>query len=249
MVAHPPGPLTHPPGPLTHPQGPQTHPQGPLTHPQGPQTHPTASVTHTQPPPPGQPNNQSPEGEHYGFGMQFHLQSNNYYQFGGQQPVVEQQAPAPAYNNQQVYTNQPPQQQPQQQQYNQPTNPHYGGYQQYSDQVMHEMDPTLAQRPQPPDIQQHPGPALHHTHPPPPGHTAPPPAVDHRNGLTNGGPPRGSSLAQYDQQTAMRVRRWIEQRSAPDVQKCRPILNAEIQQGFCLRKTSTKNDRSAPRFY
>jgi len=87
-------------------------------------------------------------------------------------------------------------------------------------------DPTLAQRPQPPDLRN--------------GH-----------GLSNGGPhaPRGSSSAQYDQQTALRVRRWIETKTQPDVAKCRPILNAEIQQGFSLRKTSSNNDRSGPRFY
>ncbi len=52
-----------------------------------------------------------------------------------------------------------------------------------------------------------------------------------------------------DAQTALRVRRWIESRSVGDVRECRPLLNAEIKQGFALRKTQGgTNDRSAPRF-
>jgi hypothetical protein len=57
-----------------------------------------------------------------------------------------------------------------------------------------------------------------------------------------------ASSSGYDAQTAMRVRRWIESRSATNVGDCRPILNAEIQRGVALKKTNAVNDRSAPRF-
>ena len=52
----------------------------------------------------------------------------------------------------------------------------------------------------------------------------------------------------YDVQTALRVRRWIESKTVTNVADCRPYLNQEIQQGFNLRKTTSMNDRSAPRF-
>ena len=52
----------------------------------------------------------------------------------------------------------------------------------------------------------------------------------------------------YDVQTAMRVRRWIESKTVTNVADCRPYLNHEIQQGFALKKTTSMNDRSAPRF-
>jgi hypothetical protein len=48
----------------------------------------------------------------------------------------------------------------------------------------------------------------------------------------------------YDAAAAMRVRRWIEARSVADVSNCRPVLNAEIQQGLALRKSNSTNDRS-----
>ena len=43
------------------------------------------------------------------------------------------------------------------------------------------------------------------------------------------------------------VFRWIESKTVTNVADCRPYLNAEIQQGLALKKT-TMNDRSAPRF-
>ena len=46
----------------------------------------------------------------------------------------------------------------------------------------------------------------------------------------------------------MRVRRWIESKTVTNVTECRPFLNAEIQQGMVLRKTTCMNDRSAPKF-
>ena len=64
------------------------------------------------------------------------------------------------------------------------------------------MDPTLGQRPQPPDI---------------------------NNGrpVSNGGgvsmlPPTNGGVQRYDHN---RVRQWIETRSVSDVRKIRPILN------------------------
>ena len=51
----------------------------------------------------------------------------------------------------------------------------------------------------------------------------------------------------YDAQTAMRVSNSIDSKSVGDVRNCRPFLNAEIHQGLALRKTSSRNDRSAPR--
>ncbi|XP_023327809.1 mediator of RNA polymerase II transcription subunit 12 isoform X3 [Eurytemora carolleeae] len=122
--------------------------------------------------------NGSPEGEQYGFGMQFQLHSKNWYKHQQHQ---------------------------------------------YHDQIMQDMDPTLGQRPQPPDIN---------------GHAWP-----------NNGPPRGPNLppAQFEH-SAMRVRQWIETRTVSDVRRVRPILNQEIQRGFSLKKTNEVNDRSKPRF-
>ena len=57
-----------------------------------------------------------------------------------------------------------------------------------------------------------------------------------------------STNSNYDAQTAMRVRRWIESKTVTNVAECRPFLNQEIQQGMVLRKTTCMNDRSAPRF-
>ena len=59
--------------------------------------------------------------------------------------------------------------------------------------------------------------------------------------------PTSNSSSNYDAQTAMRVRRWIESKTVTNVTECRPFLNAEIQQGMILRKTTCMNDRSAPR--
>ena len=75
----------------------------------------------------------------------------------------------------------------------------------------------------------------------------------HPNGT---GPPMGNGPqnmghgppSNYDAQTAMRVRRWIESKTVTNVADCRPYLNAEIQQGLVLKKPTSMNDRSAPRF-
>jgi hypothetical protein len=51
------------------------------------------------------------------------------------------------------------------------------------------------------------------------------------------------------EQTAQRVRKWIESKSVSNVKEHRPLLNAEIHQGYVLRKTTGLiNDRSAPKF-
>jgi hypothetical protein len=83
---------------------------------------------------------------------------------------------------------------------------------------MSDMDPTLSQRPQPPDL--HNG---------------------HRWPSTNGS-------QREDPQTAMKVRHWIETRTVSDVRKVRPVLNSEIHKGFLLKKASGVMDRSQPRF-
>ena len=85
------------------------------------------------------------------------------------------------------------------------------------------MDPTLGQRPQPPDINGH--------------------------AWSNNGPAQGPNLppAQFEH-SAMRVRQWIETRTVSDVRRVRPVLNQEIQRGFSLKKTNEVNDRSKPRF-
>ena len=74
------------------------------------------------------------------------------------------------------------------------------------------MDPTLGQRPQPPDINGH--------------------------GWSNGGPPNRSG---HMDQSAVRVRQWIETRTVSDVRKIRPVLNQETREisplfsGFILK--------------
>lgn len=97
-----------------------------------------------------------------------------------------------------------------------------GGQQQYGtaahDQIMRDIDVKLRSRPQPPP-------------------------------MATGGQQRqyGHSVS-CDDQTAMRVKRWIESKSVPDVKEVRPVLNREIQLGFALKKAKASNDRSAPRF-
>ena len=83
------------------------------------------------------PNNT--EGEEYGFGMQFQVQSNNFYQHQHHQHPPQQQ-------------HRPPQQQ---QQYGvRGGGGHYPNHHHpQHDQIMSEMDPTLSHRPQPPGWQ------------------------------------------------------------------------------------------------
>lgn len=119
----------------------------------------------------------SPEGEQYGFGMQFKQHQNQFFDVKTNiQPPPQNVAPA-------------------------------------HDQIMRDVDPNMRNRPQPPPISN----------------------------------PQQSS-SNYDAQTAMRVRRWIESKTVADVRDCRPFLNAEIHQGFSLRKNAVVNDRSAPKF-
>ena len=133
----------------------------------------------------------SPEGEQYGFGVQFRQHQNQFFDQTGQQ----------------------------QQQQRQMSTSH--------DQIMGEVDANMRNRPKPP-------PMMH----PSPQHSQQPQTFA----------PNQEFSSNYDVQTAMRVRKWIETRSVSDVRNCRPLLNAEIHQGLALRKTSSKNDRSAPRF-
>ena len=95
------------------------------------------------------------------------------------------------------------------------------------DQIMGEIDAQLRHRPQPPPI---PTPQTHPSHP------------------TMANDPMFIPSAMAEQ-TALRVRKWIESKSVSNVREFRPLLNAEIQQGCALTKTTGLiNDRSAPRF-
>lgn len=98
---------------------------------------------------------------------------------------------------------------------------------------MAEMDPTLGQRPQPPDIN---------------GHLTSAVNWPANGGGQYGGGPVHNGMGHCDLQSAMRVRQWIETRTVSDVRKVRPILNQEIQRGLSLRKTTFVSDRSQPRF-
>ena len=124
---------------------------------------------------------------------------------------------------------------------------------------MRDIDAKMRQRPQPPAMAAAPQAAATHS-----TFAAPPPPPQPQQQLQ---PPTQQSLAaaaaavsqnmnssrtnvssNYDAQTALRVRRWIESKTVSDVRDCRPVLNLEIQQGLALRKTHILNDRSAPRF-
>ena len=95
------------------------------------------------------------------------------------------------------------------------------------DQIMGDIDAQLRQRPQPPPI---PSSQLHQNH----------------AGRGNDQLFIPSAMAE---QTAQRVRKWIESKSVSNVKEHRPLLNAEIHQGYVLRKTTGMiNDRSAPKF-
>lgn len=83
------------------------------------------------------------------------------------------------------------------------------------------VDPTLGQRPQPPDL---------------------------HNGNMPRWVAQANGQQQEQVQAALRVRQWIESRTVSDVRKIRPILNQEIHQGFSLRKAGGVSDRSMPSF-
>ena len=121
-----PGMMPHPPGPV-------------LSHHQSQSSFATPSKTKVN----------NTEGEEYGFGMQFQVQSNNFYQHQHHQHPQQHR----------------PQQHPQQSQQHHPQlygvrggggGGHYNN-QQYPqpqhDQIMSDMDPTLSHRPQPPELQ------------------------------------------------------------------------------------------------
>jgi len=188
--------------------------------------------------------NSSPEGDQYGFGMQFQMQSKNFYQQQQNPPnSVQHQNQANIYEGYQQYQSQPQHQPQHHQQHHQQqqqrgghpsSQPHpygqHGQHQggqyapQYHDQIMSDMDPTLSQRPQPPD--------LHNGH-----RWSSNPTTNNTNGSQRSDP-----------QTAMKVRHWIETRTVSDVRKVRPVLNSEIHKGFLLKKASGVMDRSQPRF-
>ncbi|XP_040565383.1 uncharacterized protein [Lepeophtheirus salmonis] len=130
-----------------------------------------------------------PDGDHYGFGIQFYQHQNQFYHHHQQQVKDVGQQP---------------------------------GY----DQIMNDIDEKMRSRPQPPPM----------------------PTMRSPIQQTIVGRPASFTPGSYEEQTSDRVRRWIESRSVTNVKDCRPYLNAEIKQGFALRKTSQTNDRSAPRF-
>ena len=95
------------------------------------------------------------------------------------------------------------------------------------DQIMGDIDAQLRQRPQPPPI---------------------PNSQLHQNHASRGNDQLFMPSAMAEQ-TAQRVRKWIESKSVSNVKEYRPLLNAEIHQGYVLRKTTGLiNDRSAPKF-
>ena len=172
----------------------------------------------------------SPEAEQYGFGIQFQQHQSQFlqqqsHQFANQQPQLsQQQFQHPQLHQQQAQI----QQHHYQQQATSPT----------ANAMMQEFQSLSMHDPQ----NQSYGVAAHdqimrdidaklRQRP------QPPPMQNNFN--TPGG---------YDAQTALRVRRWIESKTVTDVRETRPLLNAEIHQGFALRKTQNTNDRSAPRF-
>lgn len=103
------------------------------------------------------------------------------------------------------------------------------------DQIMGDVDANMRNRPRPPPLMANQG-----QPPMPPGS----PQSQRRSQQQA----QQQFSSNYDAQTAMRVRRWIESKSVTDVKDCRPFLNQEIRQGFALKKTTNRNDRSAPRF-
>jgi len=200
------------PGMVPHPPGPQIHDSGPVY----------ASSNQVQQSSFNPVKNGSPEADQYGFGMQFQQQSRTFHQHTtthhpGIVGVRQYPQPHEHTNQQQHYPNH----QQQHGIYDQ-----YDGQQHlYHDQVMSEVDPTLNQRPQPPDL---------------------------NNGQQRWSSSHGGVLHMVPnpQSAQMRVRQWIETRTVSDVRKVRPVLNQEIQRGFSLRKSAneTMNDRSQPRF-
>jgi len=154
--------------------------------------------------------------------MQFQQQQQQFHQ---QQLHQQQQQHVQNPNQQQRHHQQPPlhpQQQHHLPQHQQPQHqrPQHHQQQCYNDQLLAQVDPTLAQRPLPP---QH-------------------------NGAGWTGAGGGAGGGQQEQvQAALRVRQWIETRTVSDVRKIRPILNQEIHQGFLLKKNGAVNDRSTPR--
>jgi hypothetical protein len=100
----------------------------------------------------------------------------------------------------------------------------YPGYPNSHDSIMQEVDVQLRHRPQPPPLM-----------------------TQNASAQQQQAIQRNLSSSGYDAQTAMRVRRWIESRTTPNVGDCRPVLNAEIQRGIALKKTNSVNDRSAPK--
>jgi len=212
------------PGSVPHPPGPQVCPQQYCQQQAYQQQYgggPQYSQQQPSYPYPQQKQQQtkgSPEGEQYGFGMQFQIHSKSFYsRQQGHNNILQQQSQQPFHQQQH-------QMQMQQQQF---------AYHHQHDQIMSDMDPMLAQRPQPPDI---------NGHVPPGANSASYWTAGGSGGMVHNG------MGHCDAQSALRVRQWIETRTVSDVRKVRPILNQEIQRGLNLRKTAAVSDRSQPHF-
>jgi hypothetical protein len=219
-----PGSVPHPPGPQVCPQQQQYCQQQQSYQQQYGGGQKYCQQSHPYPTQKQQQSNGSPEGEQYGFGMQFQIHSKSFY---SRQQGQQQQHPSQQQQLQQQQHHMQMQQQQQQ----------FAYHHLHHDQIMSDMDPMLAQRPQPPDIN---------------GHV---PASAAANGAAywpaggqyvGGGAHNG--MGHCDAQSALRVRQWIETRTVSDVRKVRPILNQEIQRGLSLRKTAAVSDRSQPHF-
>ena len=122
------------PGLLAHPPGPVMNSQSTFTSPKSKQT---AS------------DNNDGGGSEYGFGMQFQAQSNNFYhQQHNSRPSQPQQHPYHPQQHPQMIHQQPQHHQHHHQLRGVRQHPQYPQH----DQIMSDMDPTLSQRPQPPDL-------------------------------------------------------------------------------------------------
>ena len=166
---------------------------GSVPHPPGPALHTSTFSSGQQEP---------SSSSEYGFGMQFQVQQKNFHQQhqsgGGQQQQYQRSYSQPGYPGQ--YPS------------------HHPHHHQQQDQIMVAMDPTLSQRPHPPEL--------------------------HQTG--RGWPAPAQSNGQPGLQSAMKVRHWIETRTVSDVRAVRPVLNREIQAGLQLRKAAGVRDRSGP---
>merc|ERR1712223_904571 len=213
----------------------------------------------------------SPESTEYGFGVQFQQHQSQFYQQNNHNPQQMNSHHFPGQHqdahNPPSATNSPHHPNVYQQQYHPSLQQQHQPNQRQQQQAMYNMNPNLSDGNMPVSNSQHmiannqnhmynnggnPDQIMgqvdsqlrHRPHPPPmaPSQTQYP----NQHQMINDPSFVPSAMAE---QTALRVRKWIESRSVSNVKEYRPLLNAQIQQGFALRKTAgMTNDRSAPRF-